>query len=501
VEKLLRGNSRNSRRLRRSGLALSVMLWSGCAMQRPLQESVVGDLGRLEYRHSLQDLRGIVIGAPRGLSESAAVEYANTISDKTGAGLVIAYGFATQRVTVAQPLVFTSPIIARIGDSKRPGSIYSQYRALLLSAGRGPLKFYVGVSISGDERNTGSIEAAASGISFEQLKALKSAFNRIRDRELKGGDVAKVDIALDPMDDISWNTTGVKNHGVLMFAEKGFVLRLPKTLARAPAKDAYIKILTEWVSEALSVAMHNPARLPEFRAEFMPLGRIDSIPSRSNTRGVVIAAPHGSFDRHTGDVVQELSYRTGLAAVITRGFTPTEAGGWRINVNRPTERRYPEHESERGTERSEEVYRRFTEAVIRAAGGPVELYFDIHQSASQDHIDVATVGISLDEADAIKSAFHRIRDRVLAHQANIPSMELLIEPLDKVTFSALGAKRTGVLRWARRGLHIELPAHRILYSPRFRRAYTEILGDLIAHINTPAFVRTLPATAELYFSR
>lgn len=475
-------------------VALAFTLWSGCAVQRPLQESRIGELGRMEYRRSLPDFAGIVIGVSRGLSEPAAVEYAKTISDKTGAGLVIAYGFAAQRVTVAQPLVFTSPIDVRLGDAQRPGSIYAQYRAHLLNAGHGPIKFYVGVRIAGDERNAGGIEVAASGLSFEQLKGLKAAFNRIRDSQLNGSGIAKVDIALNPLDDISWSPTGVKNHGVLMLAEKGVILRLPKTVARAPAKDVYIKILTTWVSEALSISLRNPSRLPEIRADFLPLGRIDSFPSRSNARGVVIAAPHGSFDRHTGEVVQALSYRTGFAAVITRGFTPTEAGGWRINVNRPTERRYPEHETERGTERSQNVYRRFTEAVIRAAGGPVELYFDIHQSSSQDHIDVATVGISVAEARAIKSVFDEIRDRVLAHQVNLPRVELLIEPLDKVMFTALGAKRRGILRWARRGLHIELPAHRILYSSRLRRTYTAILADLIAYISAPAFGR-MPAGA------
>jgi hypothetical protein len=343
-------------------------------------------------------------------------------------------------------------------------------------------KFYLGVRVAADYRKTGNIEVAASGLSFEQLKALKAAFIRIRDENLNGSDVAKVDMLVNPLEDISWNTTGVKNHGVLMLTEKGMILRLPKTLAHDPAKDVYIKIITEWVSESLSISLKNPSRLPEVRAEFTTLGRIDSILSRTGIRGVVIAAPHGSFDQHTGDMVQELSYKTRLAAVITRGFTPTEGGGWRINVNRPTERRYPADDSERGTDRSREIYGRFQDAVVRASGGPLRFYVDVHQSASEEHIDVATVGITREEAEAIRATYNQVRDRVLSRRTNMPRVNLLIEPLDKVKFTALGAKNLGILRLAERGLHIELPAHRILYSAGFRRTYTEILAEWIARL-------------------
>lgn len=471
-------------------LTLTVALWSGCAAERPLEEHRIGTLGRIEYRQARRASAGIVIGIPRGLSEPRAVEYARTISGKTGAGLVIAYGFDAQRITVAQPLVYTSPIAVRIGDAQRPGSIYSEFRVLLRNAGLGPLKFYVGLGIAGNERGTGTIEVASSGLTFEQLKELKLQFNRIRDKEIgHREDVPKVEIALNPLDDISWNTVGVKNHGVLLLAEKGVILRLPRAIAHSPAMDLYGRILTAWLSRAQSVGLRNPSFLPEIRTEFTPLGRIDSIPSRAHVAGAVIGAPHGSFDRHTGEVVQALSYRTGLAAVIARGFTPTEAGGWRINVNRPSERRYPEHEAERSTDRSREVYRRFSEAVYRAAGGRLELYFDIHQSASQDQIEVATVGISAGEAGAIKAAFRRIRDRRIGHQAGIPKVEALIEPIDKLVFTALGAKKHGILTKTRRGLHIELPAHQILYGSRFRKAYTEILADWIGRIRAGAAER------------
>ena len=55
-------------------------------------------------------------------------------------------------------------------------------------------------------------------------------------------------------------------------------------------------------------------------------------------------------------MAKQISQQTGLAAVIAKGFTPTECAGWRINVNRPTERRYPAGEIEIDSKRAKEVY-------------------------------------------------------------------------------------------------------------------------------------------------
>src|SRR5213593_1718441 len=58
---------------------------------------------------------------------------------------------------------------------------------------------------------------------------------------------------------------------------------------------------------------------------------IDGVPGRisgrTGTRGIVIAAPHGTSDARTGDIVAELARRTGFGVVIATGLTssPTRA--------------------------------------------------------------------------------------------------------------------------------------------------------------------------------
>ncbi len=450
--------------------AVILLLVGACASSAPVREQRIGDLGRFEFRGSEARGDGVIVGVTRGHAEPGAIDYARSIRAASGAGLVIAYGFGTRRISVAEPLAQQSPFGG-------PASVYSEFKKFLSVTVGEPPKFYVGVKIA--DTTQPRIEVASAGFSFEQLAALKRAYVAIRDRLVQEPQALRVALALDPLDDISWDAFPVKNHGVLMLAETGLVLRLPKILVGGQADSIYREIMARWVLQALAVAERGRFYGTTKSSAY---GRIDVIPSRKNTRGIVIGAPHGSFDWYTRELVEELSYRTGLASVVTRGFTPTECEGWRINVNRPTERRYPNDTLERTTERAKEVYQQFTESVLAASGGPLEQYIDIHQNTSEPAIEVATLGISRDHAARIKRTYTEIRNRVLLDLPQVPTVDLHIEPVDPVAIGAWAAKDQGILRLAKSSFHFELPAHRVFYPEAARRAYTKILVKLIDFI-------------------
>ena len=463
-------------------VAVTLILWSGCSLLQPLQRQSVDDLGHFEFRRSLTHLTRTVIGVPRASTEPAAIQYAGAIRDHMDAGLVAAYDFENKGISVSQPIVQRSPISWSAANGVGRGSIYAEFRALLGSTVDGPIEFYVGLRAANSPNPAQRIEVASAGLSFEQLKVLKSTYGQIRDRMIATRDLPRVEIALNPLDDISWNSDGVKNHGVLMLARRGLILRIPNVLAGDHVRVVYQDILAAWVSEARSLSMNYRAPLPEVDVTPMALGRIDAIPARSDRRGIVIGAPHGSFDWYTGELVEELSYRTSLPAVIARGFTPTECGGWRINVNRPTERRYPTDTIERNTARAGEVYQRYSETVFSAARGPLDLYIDMHQNGEVDDIDVATVGITRSEAQAIKTDYQQIRDQVLRKFPDAAKVNLVIEPVDQVAIGAWAAKDHGILSIAKSSLHFEMPSHQVFYRDTDRRAYRKILAELIVQI-------------------
>src|SRR5688572_3019176 len=58
----------------------------------------------------------------------------------------------------------------------------------------------------------------------------------------------------------------------------------------------------------------------------------------------------------------------------------------------------------------------------------INLYVDIHQNGRQRNIEVATLGISQEEAQLIKGNYRQIRDQVLKLMPGAASVDLLVEP-------------------------------------------------------------------------
>jgi hypothetical protein len=203
---------------------------------------------------------------------------------------------------------------------------------------------------------------------------------------------------------------------------------------------------------------------------------------RRGSVGAVLGAPHGSSDPHTGCIAAEMACHTGFGVVIATGFTleadTRERPGRRFQVNRPTEGvpgRPPSEEVE--TVPARKIYGEFERHVLAAAGTRLAFYAEIHGNGRREtagRIEIATVGVSLDEARLLRMLFDRARDRRLDQRAL--ALEVLVEPSDRLWYTASAAKRTGILRLPRRALHIEIPK---AARTDWRDAYTAVLADFL----------------------
>jgi hypothetical protein len=343
------------------------------------------------------------------------------------------------------------------------------------------------------------MEVTATGYTIEEVKLLKDLFARLRDQALQNTAMPKITLAVDPVDRISWQVFAVKHHGVLMGAEKGLSLKLPSSLANAAGEKIYREVLAAWVESARALARQAQPTAPQLQVWRGQYGRIELISSRKKIRGIVVGAPHGSFDKYTAEVVKQIAYGTGLAAVIAEGFSPTETGGgWRINVNRPSENRYPNSDLERPTERARTVYEVFKRSVNRAARGPLNLYLEVHQTDGIKQINVATVKVSKQQARMIKETYRALRDRLAHDQPLIPQVDMVVEPIGEVEIGAWAAKTTGILSVTKQSLHFELPVASVLQTSDTRSFYTLVLTELAGHVpdilrdplDRPALVQT-----------
>jgi hypothetical protein len=176
------------------------MLWGGCNIQRPLQEQDIGALGSFEFRQPIAGMDGVIIGAPHGLGDPDSVDYAKSISEQIGAGLVIASGFASKRLAITQPLIRSTSAAIISDDPRGRGSIYREFKTLLKQTADGPLRLYIGMRFAPQSSDLSQIEVATSGFTFEELEFLKESFIRIRDQALSESPIPKPSIAVDPLD-------------------------------------------------------------------------------------------------------------------------------------------------------------------------------------------------------------------------------------------------------------------------------------------------------------
>jgi hypothetical protein len=203
--------------------------------------------------------------------------------------------------------------------------------------------------------------------------------------------------------------------------------------------------------------------------------------------GVVIGAPHGTSDRATEDISRDLARLTGFSLVVATGFAHLDAEGRRFNVNRRTES-VPGTPAGLEGETAEarrvfEVYRRHVDA---AAQGPLLLYVEVHGNAGTDsagRVEIATVGLSRDDAWRLKTLFELIRDACIGAAADVPRLDVWIGSPDPLRYTAWAAKQSGMLAASGRALHIELP---LVARTSSREVYTGLLGEFL--IQSAAFL-------------
>ena len=201
--------------------------------------------------------------------------------------------------------------------------------------------------------------------------------------------------------------------------------------------------------------------------------------SQKGRPGVVIGAPHGMSDAETERMSRELARRTGFGLVVAR-YGDLDSGRRRLNVNRPTEGVQGGPPSEEvSTAEARQVYEAYVGRVREVAQGPLNLYVEVHgnvRKESAGSIEIATVGVSREEAWMLKTLFSLIRDAHLGEKPEIPRLDILVEPLDRLYYTASAVKQVGILTLPQRAIHIELPR---VARTLGREAYTDVLADFL----------------------
>lgn len=205
-----------------------------------------------------------------------------------------------------------------------------------------------------------------------------------------------------------------------------------------------------------------------------------SVQVEKGRSGVVIAAPHGTSDAATDVMGRDLAKLSGFGLVVATGYSNLDAEGRRYNVNRPTEG-VPGVAArlEVETAAARRIYEAYRRRVAEAAQGPLRFYVEVHgngRAESAGRLEIATVGVSRDDAWRLKTLLELIRDARLPADGEVPRLDVWMEPLDPLWYTASAAKQSGLLGQTPVAIHIEIPrAARTTY----REAYTTVLADFL----------------------
>ncbi len=216
------------------------------------------------------------------------------------------------------------------------------------------------------------------------------------------------------------------------------------------------------------------------KEEALAFGSFEIVQGKPGLRGVVLAAPHGTADCNTGVIVKNLARDVGISVLI--------ASDRRINVNRPTEGAGLNSNQEIWSPRAAHVWDEYRRLMLEAAGPRLALYIEIHcntHPATGGMIEVATKGVSRDQAALLKRRYYEARDRIVS--GSTPKVDLKMEPVDQVYMSAGAAKNNGAMGLAPVAIHIEIPGPVTNIATRendpYRKVFASFLRDAIANLN------------------
>jgi hypothetical protein len=209
------------------------------------------------------------------------------------------------------------------------------------------------------------------------------------------------------------------------------------------------------------------------------VARLGEFHASRGSNDILVAAPHGSADRNTGAIAVEAAKRLHAASLVAMRFSAEK----RINVNRPTEGAGLRCAEEPQTERARHVFDAYAGRVKATASKlPIGVYVEIHGNslpATANHLEIATKGLSREQALRVKAAYPGLLSRVREATPDYPELVVLLEPADRIHWGAACNKRLGILALPEiaRALHFEFPA--AAREPAMLRASAQLAEGII----------------------
>jgi hypothetical protein len=238
----------------RASLAAMLVLLSGCATVT-LEEAL--KLGSFEAVHGAAVRPGVVLGAPHGTADTNTAAIAKELAQDLGMPAVIARGFTKKetgdkRINVNRPTEGAGLTFSQEVWSPRASQVFQEYRRLILESAGGNLDVLVEIHCTADSAVSGAIEVGTAGMSREQARRVKEMYYRALDAVTAGTNIRRVDIRIEPADEVAMGSGAAKRIGMPTLARVAMEIEMPYSMTPlALGNGPYHKVYAAFLREAI----------------------------------------------------------------------------------------------------------------------------------------------------------------------------------------------------------------------------------------------------------
>lgn len=234
---------------------LLLALGAGCATVTREEALKLGHFERVAGRNAP---RGVVLGAPHGTADTRTDIITRDVASDLGLPAVIAHGFTKQdtgdrRINVNRPTEGAGLRVNQEGWTARADQVFQEYKRSLLEAAGGDIDILVEFHCTADHLTGNAVNVGTKGLTAEQARHLKEAYNRALDSVAGRPGMRRVPMVIEPIDPVPMGSGAAKKMGTPTLARIAMEIEMPISITPLAVEDGpYRKVYDAFLREAIA---------------------------------------------------------------------------------------------------------------------------------------------------------------------------------------------------------------------------------------------------------
>jgi len=215
-------------------------------------------LGHFERVAGRNPPNGVVLGAPHGTADTRTDAITRDVARDLGLPAVIAHGFTRQdtgdrRLNVNRPTEGAGLAVSQEAWTARANEVFQEYKRGLLDAAGGEIDILVEFHCTADHLTGNAVNVGTRGLTAEQARHLKEAYNRALDAAAGRPNMRRVPMVIEPIDPVPMGSGAAKKMGTPTLARIAMEIEMPISITPLAVGDGpYRRVYGSFLREAIA---------------------------------------------------------------------------------------------------------------------------------------------------------------------------------------------------------------------------------------------------------